>query len=197
MSQDMDGTASQHQEPAANDDGKELSLDKHKQLLDEKKKMQADRDRMAAELEKYKAKEKAQADADMKKRGDFEAMLKQRDEEIESYKLKLKDIDDKITRNKKVNAVIAALGGNIDRKWVQIIDDEGVLLHPETGEIDPTSVAKVADALKKQWPEMVKSSGKVLPPDAPKGNKAGKITRAEWMEMSSKDMIKFRDQVID
>lgn len=199
MSVSTDAPAGQPPQSATgmDDTDSKLSLEKHLKLLDEKKKVQADRDAMAAKVAEYEAKEREREDEAAKKRGDFEARIKSRDEELAKEREKRLALETRMIIAQKVNAVIDALGGNLDPKWTQLIDVKNVELHPETGEIDANSVAKVADTLKKVWPEMVKGNGSRLPADAPQGNAAGKITRAEWNKLSSKEMIAKRHLVVD
>jgi hypothetical protein len=96
-----------------------------------------------------------------------------------------------------LNAVIDALGGNVDQKWLRLIDTDEVVVNPETGEVDPMTVARAAESLKKQWPEMLRKTA-ALPNAAPAGNGGGMISRADWLKLSSKEMMKYKpDQITD
>ena len=183
-------------EPVAAPETKEaretVNYETHRKLLDEKKKIQA-------KLDEILLRDKEREEAEARKRGDFEALLKARNEELEREKQAREELENRIVQGRKMNAVLEALGGNVDTKWLKLIDVSQVAVHPETGEIDQFSVAKQADALKKEWPEMVKSVGK-LPQQAPKGLEGGMgmITESDWKKLGSvKEMNKYRrDQIL-
>ncbi len=167
-----------------------IAYDTHRKLLDEKKKVQAQLDQLL--------REKTERDeADARKRGDFEALLKSREEELAKERAARQELSERITTGRKLNAVIEALGGNIDQKWLRLIDTDEVAVNPDTGEVDAMTVARAAESLKKQWPEMIRKTA-TLPANAPAGNNGGTITRAEWLKLSSKDMMKYKpDQITE
>jgi hypothetical protein len=169
-----------------------VALETHRKLLDEKKKIQL-------RLEEFEVAKKAKDEEDARKRGDFEAILKAREEELHKERERRTHLEASLIRAEKMDAVINALGGNIDPKWMKLIDVSKVVINPETGEIDAMTVSTVAETLKRDWPEMVKPSSR-LPADAPQGlhGGSGKISRLEWMKLSSKEMMKWKpDQIID
>lgn len=169
-----------------------ISYDTHRKLLDEKKKLQA-------QLESFLAKEKEREEADARKRGDYESLLKAREEELAKERSQRQELADRITHGLKLNSVIDALGGNVDQKWFKLIDTTEVAVNPETGDIDQMTVARVAESLKKQWPEMIRSSAK-FPSAAPQGLRGGpgKITESEWKSLkNTAEMKKWgRDQIV-
>ena len=177
--------------PENQNDGKStIAYDTHRKLLDEKKKVQAQLDTLL--------REKTERDeAEARKRGDFEALLKAREDELSKERAARQELSDRITQGRKLNAVIDALGGNVDQKWLRLIDTDDVVVNPETGEVDPMTVARAAESLKKQWPEMLRKTA-ALPNAAPAGNGGGMISRADWLKLSSKEMMKYKpDQITD
>lgn len=166
-----------------------VTYDTHRRLLDEKKKAQAQLDAL---LEEKKARE----EADAKKRGDYELLLKSREEEVQRYKSEAEQLKESIAYGRKMNAVIDALGGSLEPKWYKLINADSVVVHPETGEVDPSSVAKVAETLRKEWPEMLKVAPAGLPSAAPMGT--GGITRSEWLKLPPSEMKKYKlHQILD
>ena len=163
---------------------KMISYDAHRKLLDEKKKVQG-------ELSALQSEKKAREDAEAARRGDFESLLKARDEELAKERGERQQLQSRITTGLKMNAVIESLGGQIDQKWFQLIDVSEVA-QSESGELDQMTVARVAEQLKKQWPEMVKSVNK-LPSNAPQGLTAAgsKIAESEWKKLKGKDQMSF------
>ena len=165
--------------PVAQLEPQMISYESHRKLLDEKKKVQG-------ELSILLADKKARDESEAVRRGDFESLLKSRDEELAKERGERQQLQNRITTGLKMNAVIDSLGGNIDPKWYQLIDTSEVV-QSETGELDPMTVARVSEALKKQWPEMVKTASK-LPTAAPQGLIAGgtKIAESEWKNLTGK-----------
>lgn len=179
-------------EPENKDQRETVNYETHRKLLDEKKKIQS-------QLAEFLAKEKEREESEARKRGDFEALLKARNEELERERKAREDLESRIMQGRKMNAVLEALGGSVDPKWVKLIDVSEVVVNPETGEIDQMTVARQAEALKREWPEMVSTRGK-LPSQAPKGLEGGlgMITESEWRKLgSTKEMRKYnKDQII-
>lgn len=178
--------------PETKDTRDSVNYETHRKLLDEKKKIQA-------KLDEILVREKEREEAEARKRGDFEALLKSRNEELEKERKAREDLENRIIQGRKMNAVLEALGGNVDAKWLKLIDVSEVAVNPETGEIDKLTVARQAEALKREWPEMVRQVGK-LPSTAPKGLEGGlgMITESEWRKLgNTKEMSKYKkDQII-
>lgn len=171
---------------------KSVSYETHSRLLNQKKK--ADE-----ELEVLRNEKKQRDEDDAKKRGDYEALLKSREEELAKVKGDYNALNSRIMDARKLTAVISAAGSPIDPKWHGLIDTSKVLVNPETGDVDNMSATKVIEDLRKQWPEMfAKPSAPQLPANAPQGNGAGKISRAEWLKLDSKKMKEWKpDQIMD
>ena len=169
-----------------------VSLDTHRKLLDEKKKIQAKLDELAQ-------KDREREELEAKKRGDYEAILKAREEELAKKNAEIDSIKTMIESAKKTNAIIDALGGNIDSKWHKLLDVSDIAINPDTGEVDQGTVARVAEAFKKEFPEAIRKPG-MLPSQAPAGTNggSGRITETEWKSLKTlKEMSKWRrDQII-
>jgi hypothetical protein len=180
-------------EPVAAPENQEtgkISYEAHRKLLDEKKKVQA-------QLDALLTKDKEREDAEARKRGDYEALLKARDEELAKERAQRQELTERINTGRKINAVIDALGGQVDQKWLRLIETDDVALNPDTGEVDQMTVARVAESLKKQWPEMIQRKA-TLPPNAPQGNSGGKISESEWKSLKTvAEMNKWKpDQIV-
>jgi hypothetical protein len=166
---------------------KMISYDAHRKLLDEKKKVQG-------ELSALQSEKKAREDAEAARRGDFESLLKARDEELAKERGERQQLQSRITTGQKMNAVIESLGGSVDPKWYQLIDVSDVVQN-DNGEIDQLTVSRVAESLKKQWPEMIKKTG-VLPPNAPQGNGGQTISYDEWKKLPLAEMDKWKQSQV-
>lgn len=178
--------------PEIQDTKSTINYETHRKLLDEKKKIQA-------QLEQVLKEKQERDEAEARKRGDFEALLKAREEELSKEREARQELADRITKGRKLNAVIDALGGNVDQKWLKLIDTDEIVVNPETGEVDQMTVARAAESLKKQWPEMIRSTAR-MPHQAPQGLEggAGKITESEWRalgNMAKMNAYKYSDIV--
>jgi hypothetical protein len=162
-----------------------IAYETHRKLLDEKKRVQSQLDQL------MKEKQESQ-EAEARKRGDFEALLKSREEELAKERSQRQELSDRISNGMKMSSVLEALGGQVDSKWYKLIDVSEIAINPESNEIDHMTVARVAESLKKQWPEMIRSSAK-LPSNAPQGLQGGtgKIAESEWKKMKSIDQRKY------
>ena len=168
-----------------------VTYETHRKLLDEKKKIQA-------RLEAFEAEKKAKEEEEAKRKGDFETLLRTREEENQTLKAQLKAKEELEVKRRKLAAVLDSIGGEVEPKWFSLIDTSQVVVNPDTGEVDQMTVTKAVENLRKTWPEMIKNPNPArLPADAPKGNTAGKISRDEWLKLSGKEMAKWRfDQII-
>ena len=157
-----------------------------RKLLDEKKKIQQERDQLLAE-------KRERDEADARKRGDYEALIKAREEALAVETSKRKALEESFERGQKLNAVVDALGGNLESKWYKLIDVSKIPINPETGEVDAASVSSVVESLKREWPEMVKAKG-ALPAAAPMGENGapGKISESAWKRLpNTKEQSKY------
>ncbi len=122
---DQKAPVEQSGEPVAQPENQEakstIAYETHRKLLDEKKKLQA-------QLETFLAKEKEREETDARKRGDYEALLKAREEELAKERAQRQELDERITRGMKLTSVIEALGGQVDQKWFNFSNMPSVIL---------------------------------------------------------------------
>jgi hypothetical protein len=166
-----------------------VSYDTHRKLLDEKKKLQA-------KLEQIDADRKAAEEADLAKKGELQKLLDLEREKAKAASDQLKAFEDKERSARKLGAIVRGLGAPVDQKWYSVlgghIDD--VVLN-EDGEIEPMSVTKIVENVKKEWPEMLRKPGAGMPNHAP-GNGATTISHEEWKKLPLKDMKKWKPEQI-
>lgn len=150
-----------------------------------------------ARLKEFQDRDKLREEEDAKKRGDFEQLVKTRDEEIQKLQGELSTHKSRMESATKLAAVIKTAGTDIEDKWFSIIDLSQVVIDPNTGEVDQMSVTKTVETLRKSWPEMFKQPNPpTLPPGAPRGNMGGKIAFADWKKLPAKEMKKYGPQDI-
>jgi len=168
-----------------------VSYDTHRKLLDEKKKVQEERDRLRLEKDAREKKE-------MEARGEYQKMLEIERKAREELESKLQARDEREASARKLSAVLKSLDSEVDEKYWALLNHDQVAIDPETGEIDRNSVAFLVETVKKTFPEILKRrGGPGFPSDAPKGNMGGKITESEWKKLPLQEMTKYKpDQII-
>jgi len=170
-----------------------VSYDTHRRLLAEKKRMQQERDKLAQELaEKRKAEEAAERER-LEKQGEYKKLLENERKAREELESKLNQHTQTQRQAKKLGAVLDALGGAVPKKFWGLIDTETVAIDPDTGDIDAMSVQKTVEAIRAEYPEIIRKggNGSSLPADAPAGNgSAGTLTPETWKNLSLADQKK-------
>ncbi len=184
-------------QPPVADEKKTVPYESHRQLLDEKKKLQKTLDDIEA------ARKKADDDK-AAEQGEFKKLLDA--ERAESAKLKAENDANKVQElgRRKLAAILSGAGGTIDRKWFTTLDASGIIdsvTLGADGEIDTTSVNKAVETLKKSYPEIIQTGSG---PRTPNGNPAagggapGTIKHADWKKLPYAEMNKWKpDQIID
>lgn len=183
-------TPPENSENSGNQENQTVSYETHRKLLDEKKKAQA-------RLKELEDAEKRRNDEALLSEGKLKEALELREKELKEAQDKLNAVADRDRQAKKLRSVIKGLGaGDLEDKWYTVIGQEiDEVVVDDEGNVDPTSVQKVVEGLKKNWPEMIKKPSANLPNGTPAGGPQT-ISRAEWMKLSSKEMLKWRPEQI-
>lgn len=176
-----------------NSDPKTVPYESHRALLDEKKKAET----KARELqEKLDAREREDAE----KSGDLKKMIELEKKRADALEARVKANDEQEQNRRKLAAVLGALEGQVDAKFFNLIDFEKVILD-DSGNANALSVKEVADAVARNYPEIIKKKGgPQLPANAPQGGapQTATIKREAWLKLPSSEMGKWKpDQVVD
>lgn len=166
-----------------------VSYETHRRLLDEKKREQAARKQLEAEVEAFRAKERQIEEDKLRQQGEFQKLLQLREQENESLKGKLNSFESRFQAASKINAFIKAAGTDLDEKWLRLVDVNSIQFRPDQdGEIDMMSVQSAVETFKKTWPEAFKPKGSQIPAEMPNGQ--GYITESEWKNLPDKKKYK-------
>lgn len=172
---------------------------KYRDLLDEKKKEQAERRALSERLSEYEKREKEKEDELARKRGDYDKIIASKEAEKAELRSKL-DAHERHAQNvKKLGAFLKTSGADIEEKWLKIVDLKSIVLDPDSQEVDQMSVAKTVEDFKKEWPEAFKKAGARFPNEAPNTSNgiSGFIKASEYAKLSLKEMRKYKiNQVI-
>ena len=167
-----------------------VQYETHKKLLDEKKKL-------AEKLAIFETKEAERERKKLEDEGQYQKLIELEKKRADEAIAKVIAFEDQMTQGRKLKALLGALGGQVDDKFLGFLPIDQIVIDPETKEVNLTSVASVADGFKKQFPELIKSqNGPRLPNAAPQGNEAGKISEAEWNKLPAKEMEKYKTHQI-
>lgn len=165
-----------------------VSYETHRRLLDEKKKV-------AAKLSEFEAKEKAANDEKLRQQGEYQKLIEDREKQLAEANTKVSAYETQIDSARKLSAFQKA-AGDIDSKWLNLVDINKIAFKPDTKEVDEFSVKTAVDNFKKQWPEAIRRNNSSLPsPDMPNG--ISSITESEWKKLKgSAEKSKYKpDQI--
>lgn len=167
-----------------------VAYETHQKLLSEKKKM-------AEKLAAFETEKSEREKQELEAKGEYQKLLDLEKKRADEALAKVNEFETQMTHARKLKALLGALGGQVDDKFLGFLPIDQIVIDPETKEVNPTSVASVADSIKKQFPEFIKqANGARLPNAAPQGNEAGKISEAEWNKLPAKEMAKYKSHQI-
>jgi hypothetical protein len=167
-----------------------VSYETHRKLLDEKKKIQA-------KLDQVETDRKAAEEAELVRKGELQKLLDLEKKRAADLEAQVKAQEERTLQSKKLSAIVKGLNVPVEQKWLSVLGghlDEVIV--NDTGEIEQMSVTAVVENLKKEWPEMLKRPAAGMPNGAPQGNGATTITRADWLNLPSKEMTKWKPEQI-
>lgn len=167
-----------------------VAYETYQKVLSEKKKT-------AERLAVLEAEKAAREKQEMEAKGEYQKLIELEKKRADEALAKVSAFEEQMTQGKKLRALLNALGGQVDDKFLGFLPIDQIALDPETKEVNLTSVASVAEQIKKQYPEFIKNpNAPRLPNMAPQGNEAGKISEAEWKKLPAKEMAKYSSNQI-
>lgn len=164
-----------------------VAYDTYQKVLREKKKRDEELDMTRSKLAEYEAKDKEREETEAKAKGDLQKLIAMKEEENKKLKDKYENVVTTLTNAEKRNALLKALPGEVDQNYWGLLDLNQIVLDPETGEADATSIRAAADLFVAKYPLVIKTAGGArLPGHAAKGA-GGKLTKAEWEKLPLKE----------
>ena len=202
---------SEMHEGAVNDEGQEskLSIEElQAQLSSLSKKFESEKEskeRILAESQTYKSKwqelrEKEETIASklkeeeenkLKEKGQFEILLKQREEamsqmkaEMENIKGELSSRDQAIVNFRKAAAFEAELGGKLKKQgYWNHVDFDKIAINPESGEVDVDSVKLAAGEFIKDYKELITFPNAANLPNGTAASGNGSLSYKQWQAL--------------
>lgn len=175
-----------------------VSYETHRKLLAEKKKAAEELAATRAALDKLEAEKREREEADLKAKEDFKSLLAIREKELNEIKAESEKTKRQVLEARKLDSFLRSVNGVIDRRYWGLIDTDQIIVDPTTGEIDPLTVTKAAEAFRQTYPEIVAAPGRSIgmPTAAPTGGRVG-LTYKDWLALPANEMAKRRKEVID
>lgn len=151
---EVDSNFSDDKEKSESIEDKPIRYSTHKKLLNQHKNLQS-------ELEELRSFRKEIEEKEQLKKGEFEKILKNREERINELQTKLNTVQENITDGKKINAFMEKLPGKVKRnEYLSFVDLDDIAVDPETGKVDMSTVEVAAQRFANQFPDLIEMSTK-------------------------------------
>lgn len=126
----------------------------HKKLLNQLK-------NKSEELEELRRFKEEIEETEAKKKGDYEALLKAREEKIQSLSSKLESYETNLREGQKLQAFMDNLPGKIKKQdYLSFVNLDEIALDPETNRVDETSLKIAVDKFVQEYPDLIEAKGK-------------------------------------
>lgn len=150
-------------------------------------------------LRAYEEKERIEQEENLKKQGEYEKLLKAREEELAKERARAQTYQSRLETASKYSSFLRNLDGTIAPEFLKLADDfvDQIPMNPDTNEPDETVVKKVASEFKKVYGTIIQKPNKTvgIPSDAAKAESSA-ITYEEWLKLPKKEMQKRLKDVI-
>jgi hypothetical protein len=157
----------------------------HKKLLNQHKNLKSELE----ELREYRQKNE---EAESLRKGEYEKILRAKEEKIQELTNKLKGIDQDMADRKKLQAFIDKIPGKIKKnEYLVHVDLDSIATDPETGEIDAMTLEREAKRFVENFPDLfIKATSKTLPQVGSLNNERPNVRKS--LSQLSRDELKER-----
>jgi hypothetical protein len=155
----------------------QVSYESHKKLLDEKKRVQEEKEALTLklkEIEENKLKEESR----------YKELFESRENELKAIKEQSEKERKALTEHRKLEAFLKEVGGVKKESYVSLIDTDKIIVESD-GSLNKTSLQDYVKSFKEQFPELIKSVD--LKSDIP--SKEPIINGTNTQGMKSKDIL--------
>ena len=188
---DRDGITTENAGSVDGAGGKEdvITYETHAKLLKQRKVDLERLHELESQLADVTRKQKEAEEAELKKQGQYQELLKLRDQELETERTRLKDMQREKDYREKLYAFESKLPGRIKRpEFLAFVDADSIKLNPETNQIDESSLDNCVQSFVNKYADLIDvRSTQKLPSDAPRTFSAGKISYDEWVKLPLKE----------
>lgn len=133
-----------------------VKYETYKKTLGQYKKTQAERDELLSQLEQYKNAEKEREEAKLKEQGEYKKLLDLARQESNELKQKVSNYENQFVMRTKIDALKSFLPGQLKRDdYLAHARINEIVLDPETGEVEESSVKAVVDDFIKNHGDLI------------------------------------------
>jgi len=176
--------------PNSDDDNTDgVSIETHRKLLREKKRAAERARELEAKVSEYEAAEKERHEKSLQEQNKYQELLALREKELAEEREKTAETERRRLQARKVKAVLDKLPGSLPDAYLIHINADKVLVNPDTGEIDDSSVHHVCKEFLEHHHVLLGKpvSTAQVDPSAPVANSAGKLSAEDWKSLPSKE----------
>ncbi len=160
----------------------EVSYSTYKKTLSQLKNLQDKYKEQGLTLDTYVKKEQKLEQQRLEEQGEYKKLLDLERQKLTQYEQERDSYKNKLITAHKLNAFNEKLPSKIaNPKYYSHVPVEDILIDPETGLVDDSSVDSVVSSFIKEHPTLLETRSNPMPSDAP-GSKS-KLPYAEWLKL--------------
>lgn len=164
----------------------EVSYSTYKKTLSQLKNLQEKYKEQGVTLDSYVQKEQQFEQKRLEEQGEYKKLLDLERQKLTQYEQERDNYKNKLITAHKLNAFNEKLPSKIaNPKYYSHVPVEDILIDPETGLVDESSVDSVVSSFIKEHPTLLETRANPMPSDAP-GTKS-KLTHGEWLKLPLKE----------
>jgi hypothetical protein len=168
-----------------------VQYETYKRVLSDHKKSKARAEELAAKLAEIEQKEKDLEETRLKEQGEYKKLLDIERKKREVEESKRIQYEKNLIDAHKLNAVKERLPGKIKRnEYYSFIDTDKVLIDPETGIIDETSIEEVVNGFLAEHTSLIDVGNTVKLPQHAASGSVSKISYDDWLKLPLKEKRK-------
>lgn len=179
------GTANNTGEASGGQQG-EVSYTTYKKTLTQLKNLQEKHKENESLLMQYQQKEKESEQKRLEEQGEYKKLLEMERTKLSQFEEERDQYKNKLITAHKLNAFTEKLPSKISRpEYYKHIDVESIIIDPETGLVDETSVDNAVSSFVKDHHQLLDTKRVPMPSDSPSGS--SKLTYDQWMKLPVKE----------
>lgn len=156
-------------------------------------------ERRAAKSERDQALEqiKTSEEDKLKEKEEWKTIAETREQEVGDWKTKYEAKDKDWSNAVKLDSFLKALPGELKSQYYALVDIDKIILNPDSGQPEPTSVEKYAKEFAETFTDVFAPRVKAGLPQHASQPDSGGITIEQYRQMSSKEMKENAPQIME
>lgn len=189
--QSMTGEGDQAQasmEQGANKESSDtVKYESYRKVVGQNKRLSEDVTQMRERLQAMEDAEKARHEKQLQEQNQWQELAKIKEQEAAEARAEAQALKEQQLEARKLDAVLRAIPGKVDRDYWSLFDLDKVLVNPDTGQIEDTTVRSLADDFLTKHRRVVDfpASNARIDPTAPVPNRStGTLSHDDWLALS-------------